>query len=48
MVGVYTIEALNAVRAALGLKDGEMLCVSGEDDPVSVVSEDGVRRMVTN
>lgn len=48
VVGVYTIEELSAVRAALGLKDGEMLCVSGKDDPVSVVSEDGVRRMVTN
>jgi len=47
MVGVYTIAELNAVRAALGLKPGEKLCISGKDDPVTVVSEDGVRRMVT-
>ena len=47
MVGVYTLEELNTVRAALGLKKGELLCISGKDDPVTVVSEDGVRRLVT-
>lgn len=46
MVGVYTIAELNAVRGMLGLKPGEKLCISGKDDPVTVVSEDGVRRLV--
>ena len=48
IVGVYTLEELNTVRSVLGLKAGEMLCVSGKDDPISVVGEDGVRRMMTN
>lgn len=42
----YRVAELAAVRAALALADGEQLCVSGEDDPVTVVSEDGVRRQV--
>lgn len=45
--GYYTVKDLDAVRAALGLAEKELLCVSGEEDPVTVVSEDGVRRMVT-
>lgn len=42
----YKLSELEAVRAALGLEDGEQLCVSGEDAPVTVVSVDGVRREV--
>ena len=42
----YKVSELEAVRKALGLADGELLCVSGEDAPVTVVSEDGVRRQV--
>ncbi|MBE5799951.1 MAG: hypothetical protein E7321_08385 [Clostridiales bacterium] len=42
----YMVSELEAVRAALGLEDAEQLCVSGEDAPVTVVSEDGVRRQV--
>lgn len=42
----YQVAELAAVRAALALSEGEQLCVSGEDDPVTIVSEDGVRRQV--
>ena len=42
----YTVSELQAVRDALGLGEFEQLCVSGEDAPVTVVSEDGVRRHV--
>lgn len=45
--GRYSVEELRSVRAALGLSGKELLCVSGDEDPVTVVSEDGVRRMVT-
>lgn len=44
----YQVDELEAVRKALALTDAEQLCVSGEDDPITVVSEDGVRRQVTN
>ena len=40
------VSELEAVRDALGLTAAEQLCVSGEDAPVTVVSEDGVRRQV--
>ena len=42
----YMVSELEAVRQALGLTDAELLCVSGEDAPVTVVSEDGVRRHI--
>lgn len=42
----YRVDELQAVRDALGLGESELLCVSGEDAPVTVVSEDGVRRHV--
>ena len=42
----YKTAELQAVRDALGLEAAEQLCVSGEDAPVTVVSEDGVRRQV--
>ena len=42
----YVVSELEAVREALGLSDAELLCVSGEDAPVTVVSEDGVRRQI--
>ena len=42
----YMVSELEAVRRALGLGDAEQLCVSGEDAPVTVVSEDGVRRQI--
>ncbi len=44
--GRYQVAELKAVRAALGLEAGELLCVGGEHDPVTVVSEDGVRRRI--
>lgn len=42
----YMVDELEAVREALQLTDAEQLCVSGEDAPVTVVSEDGVRRQI--
>ena len=42
----YVVSELEAVRKELGLTDGEQLCVTGEDAPVTVVSEDGVRRHI--
>lgn len=42
----YMVSELEAVREALALGDAEQLCVSGEDAPVTVVSEDGVRRQI--
>lgn len=44
----YSVEELAAVRAALGLEAAEQLAVSGENDPITVVSEDGVRRQLTH
>ena len=35
------------MRSLFALGERELLCVSGEDDPVTVVSEDGVRRQIT-
>ena len=42
----YMVSELEAVRNALGLEAAEQLCVTGEDAPVTVVSEDGVRRQI--
>jgi len=42
----YNVAELEAVRNALGLTPAEQLCVTGEDAPVTVVSEDGVRRQI--
>ena len=42
----YKVSELKAVREALGLTADELLCVTGEDAPVTVVSEDGVRRQI--
>ena len=44
----YLVSELDAVRSALGLGDAEQLGVSGENDPLTVVSEDGVRRKATH
>lgn len=43
----YTRRDIQALRDALSLREGEQICLSGEDQPVTVVSEDGVRRMIT-
>lgn len=48
IIATYRVTELEAVREALGLTDGEQLCVTGEDAPVTVVGEDGVRREVNN
>ena len=45
--GYYKVEDRRSVCKVLGVGRNEQLCVSGAEDPVSVVSEDGVRRMVT-
>ena len=44
----YSVRELSDVRAALGLAAEEQLAVSGENDPITVVSEDGVRRQLTH
>jgi len=44
----YSVAELSGVRAALGLAAEEQLAVSGENDPITVVSEDGVRRQLTH
>ena len=44
----YLVSELDAVRGALGLEKAEQLGVSGENDPLTVVSEDGVRRKATH
>lgn len=43
---VYEVADLSAMRDALALGAGEQLCISGADNPITVVSEDGVRRHV--
>lgn len=42
----YLVSDLAAMREALSLTSGEQLCLSGEDAPLTVVSEDGVRRQI--
>ncbi len=43
----FNVEEMSALREALGLEDGEQLCLGGEDDPVMIVSETGRRRYAT-
>ena len=43
----YNVSELQQIRDHFGLTDGEQLCVSGEDSPVTVVGEDGFRRQIT-
>lgn len=44
----YLTQDLADLRSLFALAERELLCVSGEDDPVTVVSEDGVRRQITD
>ena len=43
----YDVTELQAIRDHFGLTRGEQLCVSGENNPVTVVGEDGFRRQLT-
>ena len=43
----YNRADIQALRNGLSLREGEMICLSGEDEPVTVVGEDGVRRMIS-
>ena len=43
----YLTEDLAALRRVFGVDAREQLCVSGENEPVTVVSVDGVRRQIT-
>ena len=43
----YDVSELQAIRDHFGLTRDEQLCVSGEDNPVTVVGEDGFRRQIT-
>lgn len=42
----YQVADLAAMREVLGLSSGEQLCLTGENAPLTVVSEDGVRRQI--
>ena len=42
----YLVSDIAAMRQALTLSGGEQLCLAGENAPLSVVSEDGVRRQI--
>ena len=42
----YLVSDIAAMREALALADGDQLCLAGEDAPLTVVSEDGVRRII--
>ena len=44
---MYLVSDLAALREAFALGEREQLCVSGLDNPVTVVSVDGVRRQIT-
>lgn len=46
VIARYRLADIQALRDALSLTAGELLCLSGEDSPVTVVSEDGVRRQI--
>ncbi len=46
VMAIYELSDLQALRDGLALARGEQLCLSGKDAPVTVVSEDGVRRLV--
>lgn len=43
----YLTQDLLKLRSAFSLGESELLCVSGEQEPVTVVSVDGVRRQIT-
>lgn len=43
---IYLVSDIAAMREALALADGDQLCLAGEDAPLTVVSEDGVRRII--
>lgn len=43
----YAVAELQQIRDHFGLTDGEQLSVSGENNPVTVVGEDGFRRQLT-
>lgn len=47
VLAAYEVSDLAAIRETFSLGEREMLCVSGEEDPVTVVSVDGVRRQIT-
>lgn len=43
----YQVKELCALREAYGIGNAEQLCLMGENNPVTVVSEEGVRRRLT-
>ena len=43
----YARADIQTLRDGLALREGELICLSGEDEPVTVVGEDGVRRMIS-
>ena len=45
-VAVYNLDDIQALRDALELGEKELICLSGDDAPISVVNENGIRRWV--
>lgn len=43
----YDVQELREVCALLKLQKKEQLCVAGDDAPLAVIGEDGVRRQIT-
>lgn len=46
VLACYDVADIRVLRDALSLREGEFICLSGDEEPVTVVSEDGVRRMI--
>lgn len=44
----YLTAELYEICSAIGLGNKEQLCVAGEEDPVTVITESGMRRVITN
>lgn len=42
----YNVADIQTLRKVLGLADDEQLCLSGETNPVTIVSADGIRRQI--
>lgn len=45
---LYSVEEILTIRSMFGLGDLEQLSLAGEHAPVTVVSEDGIRRQITH
>lgn len=46
VVAVYSLSDIQALRDALELDEDELICLSGDDAPITIVNAYGVRRLV--